>query len=437
MSNPMLDAFDAQAEDICSRRDSFRVSAPAVVVGLESEIALFSDEIEPRDISQLREEMIRENGELAHELGATQLEFRTSPVDILDRGIGALQEELAGKYEQIRRQAVARDLFILRIGANPFYPILGAPRTDKPRYQLVPDFQNVNRRAGMDTTIGMNGTRVDVGDAASVSLFQALHVNLQADSIPDAVDKLNRSLMVSPYVLAAAGNSRYLNLTDTGLNEARMVVWELSHDTRTPEELRQGVGLRIGLPENYFGNLRAYFNRMRRYPFILDDPAKAFGIATGLSWLDARIKFIGNHAVVELRSLPTLPTTSQEVAFVSFYLGRLFYSQLSGENLLDIAMVEENRLNAMLYGLQARFWCHADGGVKVLSGTEMFRSELAKAKSGLGEVGLSADALGEIEDWGELGSPSSRLAQNLSGYVQVPHCKMVDALWRTGILDMC
>jgi len=330
---------------------------------------------------------------------------------------------------------VVKSLYILRIGANPFYPILGAPRTNKPRYQLVPDFQNMNRRQGMDTTTGMNGTRVDVGDAASVSLFQALHVNLQADSIPDAVDKLNRSFMLSPYILAAAGNSRYLNLTDTGLNEARMVVWELSHDTRTLEDLRRGIGLRIGLPESYFGDLRAYFERMRRYPFILDDPSRAFGIATGLSWLDARIKFIGNHAVVELRSLPTLPTTAQEAAFVSFYLGRLFYSQLTGEELLDISMVEENRLNAMLYGLQARFWCRADGGrVVAVSGAEMFRTELARAKSGLGEMGLSADVLCEIEDWGELGSPS---AQNLSGYVQVPHCKMVEALWRTGILDMC
>ena len=62
-----------------------------------------------------------------------------------------------------------------------------------------------------------------------ISLFQSFQVNLEAKSMKDACDKMNRSLAIAPYILAFSGNARFLNCQDTQIQDARMISWERSN----------------------------------------------------------------------------------------------------------------------------------------------------------------------------------------------------------------
>jgi len=431
----MLAAFKDQTAAICGDTERFRKKHARWIVGLESEVAVFSEDRTADEIGARRNALLLQSSGISCELGALQLEFRTPPIEV-GESTRALRRSLEGAHGVALEAARGEGLNVLRIGSNPFFPVIGTPRTDAERYRRVPDFQNEHRRQGIATTLGLNGTRVEIGDASSVSLFQALHINLEATSVPDAVDKLNRSLMLSPYLLALSGNSRYLDLTDTGTSDHRVLVWEISHDTRTHEELRRGWGLRIGLPERYFADIGEYFDRIARYPFILYNPEAALAIGIGLAWLDARIKFLGDSAVVELRSLSTQPTIGEEIDLVLFYLGRLAYSQGNREPLLPIEFVRENRLTAILHGLAGKYWCRCQSGELVRrSGCVAVAHELALAKQGLRVMGhYDAGTLDNIAGRLLGGSPSDRLATTLKFAAKPTKRQMIDALSKLGML---
>ena len=200
-------------------------------------------------------------------------------------------------------------MILLRDGANPFLPSIGTPRTDKPKYHLVPDFYNHHRNSQRDTLIGLGRHRVDIGDAAVVSLFQSFQVNLEAKSLEDACDKMNRSMAIVPYLLAFSGNARYLNCRDIQIQDTRMMSWEISHDPRSfcdtgfqdlriisweksfdvrPEKTEDWQNeLRVGLPGRYFKDLADYLWRAGMFPFILHNPEAALAISIGMTWLDA------------------------------------------------------------------------------------------------------------------------------------------------------
>ncbi|MDE1970054.1 MAG: hypothetical protein KGI50_00530 [Patescibacteria group bacterium] len=230
----MREAFVQRAEQILSEEERFVKPEGMQRMGFESELA-FDVESAPLDaIEPVRNMVIDEVGTSADtELGVAQIEIRTPPIDILKCGgmheLGRVyQQELEATVIAARRHGA----HILRVGAHPFLPVLGTPRTHKPKYRQVPDFYNAHRRCDVETRIGLGNVQIDIGDAAVVSLFQSFQVNIEARSFYDAILKMDRSLMIAPYLLTLGGNARYLNCTDSHYTDLRMVAWEKSHDTR-------------------------------------------------------------------------------------------------------------------------------------------------------------------------------------------------------------
>lgn len=374
---------------------------PGNLVGLETEVGLHAPTLSHAQVGVLRDDIMAQVGG-TYELGLHQLEVSPPPVS-LESGFWTVAEGHRAVSESIARACKERGVSLVRCGTNPFLNGLRPPRTNTPKYQRVPDFQDFHRRKGLVCEIG--GVAVD---AAVVSLCQAFQINLQARSFEHGVTMLNYSFMVGAYLLSLAANARYVERGDTGFADVRMHAWQLTHDTRTRRQLRKGYGPRVGLPERYFDSVRDYLQRIARFPFILDNQDVALQVAIGMTWLDARIKFIQQSVVVELRNLPTQPMWEDEVAFTAAYLGMLAYCEHRQVALVPINRVVDNRMSAMQHGLNGRLWL--DG--QLVSAAQATEVWLRRAAEGLHLCGLS-DAiswLDRLHSRFQTGCPSEQLA---------------------------
>jgi len=155
-----------------------------------------------------------------------------------------------------------------------------------------------------------------------------------------------------------------------------------------------------------------------------------------MTWLDTRVKFIGDSAIVELRLPSTQPTIEEELVLMLVYIGRLHYSQTSGELLIPINMVKENRFSAMLYGLKKLMWFSNKNSIPVkLPAKVGLALELDRAKLGLKDLGLLSVLNQELlEEMLLLGSPSDRLSRHLSPKDILSVDDMEEALVKTGML---
>src|SRR3989344_7474346 len=454
----MRETFDVQVQDLLASIDRFQKNGDSLKVGLESEIAIHARSSDS-ELVQKRDAIIADNSDFTDvELGASQIEIRTPPIDLLStNGMSSLTGIYKQRFFNVLDSARKHGVGILRIGANPFLPTIKTPRTDKPKYRLVPDFYNRNRDPYLDTMIGLGKNQINIGDASVVSLFQSFQVNLEVNSLADACDKMNRSLAIAPYLLAFSGNARYLSNKDTRIQDTRMMSWEISHDDRTfcdtrlqdlriiswersfdvrpPKTDDWQNEIRVGLPGRYFRDMADYFQRAKSFPFILFNPKSALAISIGMTWLDTRVKFIGDSAIVELRLPSTQPTTDEELLLMLLYVGRLRYSQEIKEPILPMNMLRENRMSAMLHGMHGSMWFFRGNSIVKSSAMDGLAGELAKAKEGLSRLGLRSALNDELlEDVLRKGFPSDRLAQSLGGIDKISIGDMEGALFENRML---
>lgn len=448
----MLEAAQSQVRLLLDDQMRFNKDRLGMKVGFESELALIppaSTAVEKIEI--LRNQIIRGNPWANYELGAAQIELRTPPIDVLEvNGWHKLNQIHTSLATAIVDQAHAEKAQILRCGANPFLPTHNPPRTSKPKYQQVPDFYNRYQRQGVNRLFGRGDHKVDLRDAAVVSLFQAFQINLEAQSLHDAIQKANYAMMIAPYLVALGANARFLELTDmtwvdhlpgweanhnarigdTTFADIRAIGWETSFDDRTAKYLTRGSMLRIGLPETYFRNIEHYLNRTLSFPFILFDPENALNIAIGMHWMDARIKFVGDSAVVELRPLATQPTPQEELTLALLYLGRLTYAQHTCQPLLPFDCLKKNRLKAMRTGSSGNFWFQDHSGNYVkLPYNQGINLELQRAYQGLNILGLgNAIEKQLVTQMLHRNCPSTWLSQLLDQKPSVTHTQMTEAL---------
>lgn len=430
----MRKMFKKQSCDIADNIGRFVKSGNGIKVGFESEISIFNKSIPVDDLGEIRNVILEEAGNEYYdvELGATQIELRTPPICLNEKshGFKDVYTVYKEKFEKLLWITRQKNVSILRVGSNPFLPAINTPRTNKVKYKTVPDYHNYYRQKVMETKIGINGKKVEIGDAAIVSLFQSFQVNLEAKSLDDAIDKMNRSFMIGPYILAISGNSRYLELKDTGFNDIRFPAWEISHDIRKTKQIMNDCNLRVGLPSCYFRDIKDYFRRIQKFPFILFDMENAFKVGIGLTWMDTRVKFIDNSAVVEFRLVPTQPSLEDEVALAEFYVGRLLYSQLKNEILLPMSFVRENRFNSFHFGLKGNYWYVSDEGtIKKDGGRHVLELEIKRAENALKSTSLiNSSELDRIFLRLNNGSPSDNLGNLLKGQVNVEKNEMINAL---------
>lgn len=345
----MRGAFKAEVRNILENKPRFQKMPGQIKIGFEMEASLVDRTGQP--ISEGLRDVIKDEVPGADpELGASQIEWRTDPIHLdRDGGLGALIAQARERDAQMRASATMHDAILLRTGTQPLVALNQIERTDKPKYRKVPDFHD-RHRIRKDTKIGLWEDAVEVG-ADVVALLNSLQCNLEAESLDDAVELANRSLMVGPLVVAVSGNARFLEGKDTTFNDVRTTAWEISHDTRTDEERRAGKGLRVGLPVDYFSGIEDYFDRVGSHPFILNDVSNALRIGIGLFWQDTRIKIINDSAVVEFRPVSIQPTVEEDIAVMLFYLGRLQWSKMTQEPMLSMDEVRERRSLAMQVGI--------------------------------------------------------------------------------------
>lgn len=389
----MSSAFTRSTEDILANQERFIKRDNSVMCGLEIEYGLINKEGEPALESE--RDFIRENTDFTDmELGAAQIEMRTEPVD-LQQGSHILLDQVIERESRIIQLADQKGLSVVKSGTNPFVEVKKIKRSSAPKYKIVPDFHNTNRRKDLDTIIGKE-EKVDIGDAAIIGLTNSVQLNIEAKNFTDSIDILNRSFGIGPMVVSAFSNARFLELKDTKIEDLRMIGWERSHDTRTKEDLVEGRVTRIGLPEKYYSNLEEYFTSIGEYPFILNAPQNALQVGLGLNWKDTRIKVIEDSLVVEFRPVSTQSTAEESFAAMMFYLGRLLWSQINKESLLPIELVKQNREEAMNYGLKAKLWTLLEGRYEKISAREALMLEVNRASEGLEKRGLYDETMEDI-----------------------------------------
>ncbi len=386
----MRSAYNEKVNDLLLEFNQGKYDKDSILkVGLELECFVVKTPTEPvsehlRD--KITESLNKINIDSSCELGAAQIELKTKPIDL-----GANHRtDFITNYLAINNElnSTARNdgLSILRIGAIPTVSSADVKKTSQERYKTVPEFYNMCRKPMTLTKIG-KFEKIEIGNADIVSLFSSIQLNIEAKSSEDAIDKLNRSFMLSPIITSISGNARFLDYHDTGFADVRMPAWQISHETRTPEQVDADYETRIGMPNKYFDNIEEYFTRIGQYPFILkDNIERAVPYTIGLNWQDVRIKVLENQKslVVEFRPISTQPTPEEDLAVGLFYLGRLIWSQANDEPLTDAITNKRNKDSAMQDGINATFTSRdCDGNINEFKAYEILPQELKKAKAGL------------------------------------------------------
>lgn len=375
-----------------------------ITAGIETEMSLVNDNLEPASENE-RDEVVGEDIEeppvnAEHELGASQIEIESDPVENLE-DLDELYNALKQPEEAVRRSAREKNMKLVRHGTNTAVDLEDVERTDKVKYQLVPDkFGEMRIDSEIDESFGMID-EVDPRNEDIPAAICATQTNVQAKSLDDAVEKANIGYAVAPYVTALTGNSRIIDGKDLGFNDARVELWSKAFDIGEYEKDETD----IGKLDEYIEDFDDYVERIKRQPKIMNDDEapeevqkgaeqEAFDVGQGMYWKDSRIKVVDedeimDNIIVEYRQNSTQLSTEEDIAVSSFYIGRVAYEQEISDNnglLEDIGKVNENRENAMKHGMDGEFYDWK--GDEDRGNKDILREELDKAREGLNEIGI-------------------------------------------------
>lgn len=388
----MREAFENQAEEVLDNEERYVKSYDDFKIGLETEYPVVNQDFEPVN-PEIRNQVIEGLGFADVEVGGSQVEVRTDPVK--PGSLAELEAEMRLIEQDLRDEAAARGVEVLRSGTHPFVNLESVPKTDKPKYEEVPGFHDRHRNGHVQESFGKIES-IDPRNADLAAVINSTQTNVEAPDFETAVDRANMTYMISPFMSAISSNARFVDGKDTGFADVRMPLWEKSHDIRTEEELGEET-VEAGKLESYYRDLEDYFSRVQEQPFILHEEEAALDIGIGTFWKDSRIKFKQEpennryDSIVESRVVSTQPTIPEEIAMHGFHVGRLAYAEMEevhgedGEELMDIGKVNRNRYAAMHNGLDTKLY-GTDG--ELHDATEVLVEELEKAEQGLEYAGI-------------------------------------------------
>src|SRR3989338_6573079 len=379
-----------------------------VVLGFETEYHLVDENLNPGH-QDVVETLVKVGREL--ELGGHQIELNGDKIK--GNNLNKIYSFLKNREESLVVDLSKKGLRILRIGALPNLQPSDLVVGNKEKYLIVPAYHDKNRDPDVDTIIG----EVNFNCAKSVGLFSSIQLNVQAKSLEDGIDKLNRSLMIGPYIAAISGNARIIANKDTGYSDVRMVAWNKSHQLKMRSDFETEE--RVGLPNKFYSDINDYISRIRERPFIYDlssaDPLKAVAVGVGLNWRDTRLKFIQEEnlfrPVVEFRFPSLQPSLEEDLSVLLFYLGRVEWSQMNNEELFT--RYKFNRSEALRFGLDGIMY---DGMKLITKIKPLIEREISRAEEGLVNLGFSRN---ECEDYLDIlrarnECPSKRFVREIS-----------------------
>lgn len=448
----MRGEFIKVASGIVEHQETFNQDDSTLLAGIELELPLVNSDMSLAS-QQVRDGIIAKVPNTSVELAAHQIELTPeSPAD-LKSDLLSLEKAMEEVVTKVKETAKVTDTRWIRLGSYPLCRISDVDYTKgKPKYikyERSPRWHMDNQRPDAEKYILTREGPLDVSSGYIVGLMSAVQVTIDALSMEDAIDKLNRSFMISPLAVALASNSSYLAHLDTGYTDVRFITWEISHDTRTEEEVKSGFPTRVGLPARYFVDINDYFNQVLSYPFVMNDTISlehAFEVGNGIFWRDVRIKFFRdkNKLGIEFRPVAIQPSLHEDVSIMLFYIGRLLWSQKNKEALLDMSLVRENKLNAMSVGMKSLLYTTASGGSVIrVPASCILPDEIYKARKGLELLGSDSWKLDHYLDTMmvrlKLGSPAEQfnkaIERKKSMNEREMHCNLVSTIDELGLLE--
>lgn len=425
----MLRAYEKSIELLRKYESSFIGDPNELPLGLEDEFSVVDIANPACQIStgKLRDQLIIKKPERrVMELGMNQIETHTQHQDIFKpEGLMALIQGHLKVSNDLVNDANQLGAKILRCGINPFVRVDKIMRTaDVEKYKVVPDYYTQRRNPEAITQFGLGGAKkVVVENGAIPSILNAFQLNMQASSFEHAIEMVNLGMMLSPYLVAVSGNSALLQGMDTGYNDLRFLLWENNFDIRTAQQIEEKFTNRVGLPERYYSDIWSYLERMKRFPFILNNPDNALAIAVGMNYGDLRIKFLGDYLnggrgepVVELRTFPIQPNAEDEIGLALLFVGMVHFGWRSKRELMNFELLKRNRNRAMAFGLNSDLYS-ADTQ-SLIAARKAVEIELNYGLIGLREMGIAKVAepytnriFSRLER--NSGSPTDLLRRNL------------------------
>jgi Glutamate-cysteine ligase family 2(GCS2) len=397
----MRDQFVAQAREILS---TYKARTTDVLqVGIEMELSVVGNDLRPvaqsvRDeaVTAFADSATGRAGFVTQELGASQIELMTAPVDIRKvRGLSVL-EDMVAKEKALSNWLHQRNANLLRIGASPNERIADIqPTVGQTKYEKCPKFHAHHQRRGMDRFIGTTSA-IDVANTLIPGITNSIQLNMDCSTIEQAIEMLNRALAISPVATLFGANGGFLDGKDTGFADVRYLAWAISHDVRTWHEVNLGAPLRVGLPNRYYESLDDYLSSILSIPFFMESD-KAFALGVGTYWRDVRLKFLdksdGLQLVLEFRPVSTQPTPADDFSLMMFYVGRVHYSYKSRELLLPFEYVRSNKDIVMRCGRHTPLAFVEGEGIRHLLFEHFAPIEIGKAIAGLSALNVDDECI--------------------------------------------
>ena len=350
------------------------------IVGMELELGVYDENGKPQKRININ------HPKISPELGNHQMELITDPMRInsINQFRNDYKNDLSETISWIKQKLSGHGT-IPNLSLEDFEV---SPNITK--YEVVPKYHN---------------DRVDVGfkenfkefDARHIGLCNSLQINMDCESGKDAINKLNKSFEITPYLVALFGNAKILNNKDTGFKDCRIDLWKETHDTRNVQARLNEQEPRMGEIFKYFDSVEDYMYRVMKNPFIMHDGTHtqedAFGIGIGMNWKDARMKYIKKgelyQPVVEFRPISSQASTEEDLAVIMTYIGLVHDTK----KLNYIGIVNHNRESALVDGLEGVMF--DDRGNKVPT-LKLVNQKMNVAKNNLIDMGYDRNEVNKV-----------------------------------------
>lgn len=447
----MLEGFKSVADDIICAEEQYKRDTPTFLVGTELELPLVN-----RDFTLARQEdrdaILSVVPNTSVELGAHQLEIiPEAPVDLAN-DLHSLEEEMHKAVFLVQSCTRRHNLSWVRLGSYPLCHIREVDYTKgKPKYikyKRSPSWHQEHQRPSAERCLLTREGPLDVSNAFIVGLLNAIQITVDSTGFEDAIDKLNRSFMISPMAVALAANATHLGYLYTGYADVRFIVWEISHDTRTHKEINAGFPTRVGLPRAYFNDMHDYLNQVLSYPFVMNDAISKehpFEVGNGIYWRDARIKFFreAHKLGVEFRPIGIQPSLHEDISIMLFYVGRLLWSQHHKEMLLPMEYVKKNKGSAMSWGMKCNLYTNVNGKIVLMPANIALAIEIGRAEEGLSLLGADISTRADyVNVWKQRlsqGSPAEVFLKSLNGKLQFnfaeARCNLIETIEELNLVE--
>ena len=381
-----------------------------VSLGAELEFYLVNRQFNPAPINEAILDKARIEG-LQEELNQYNLEFNLEPVNAAGTPFSQLQQQLDKASRVVDQTASLFDGHAMAIGILP--TLAGSHLTEdyltnRPRYKALTQELSEQRGAPFDIDIhGQDVVRTTCDDVTlegANTSFQ-LHHRIAHSRFTDCY---NAAQLISPLVLALAGNSPFF-MGKRLWQETRIALFKQAIDYRDTNATQWGQPARVSYGHGWLRNgiTDCLTESVALYPAVLPVTAERLNGASkpfaelnlhhGTVWSWNRAVFEpgeNGHVRIEYRSLPAGPTNQDMLANAALQIGLVeALSDHIEEYLqrLPFRYTEYNFYRCAQSGLNAQvLWPQKNQHqLKEYKVTAILSDLIGKADDGLAKIGVS------------------------------------------------